>query len=296
MARASREVEAARQALDAARSDLGSSLSEAQRVDLGQAEDDLGEAAAAYEVAREVYDRASLARVTEDLLEAADEQLERARSALEDAQQAYDDLFADETAGEVLAARAGLALAQARYDAARDRLSRLESGDYALQVRAADIARRQAQAGVAQAEASVAQAASELAALEVQLARLVVRAPTTGVVLTHDLQAGEVIVAGGAVMTLGRLDDLTLTVYAPEDRYGQIRLGDRAVVTVDSFPGVEFTAMVTRIADQAEFTPRNVQTEEGRRTTVFAVELALDDSGGRLKPGMPADVRFEGTP
>jgi HlyD family secretion protein len=50
---------------------------------------------------------------------------------------------------------------------------------------------------------------------------------------------------------------------------------------------------VTRIADRAEFTPRNVQTEEGRRTTVFAVTLSLDDLSGRLKPGMPADVNFE---
>jgi hypothetical protein len=49
---------------------------------------------------------------------------------------------------------------------------------------------------------------------------------------------------------------------------------------------------VIRIADQAEFTPRNVQTEEGRRTTVFAVELAVDNPDGKLKPGMPADVMF----
>jgi HlyD family secretion protein len=49
---------------------------------------------------------------------------------------------------------------------------------------------------------------------------------------------------------------------------------------------------VSRIADKAEFTPRNVQTEEGRSTTVFAVELALSNPGGLLKPGMPADVTF----
>ena len=62
---------------------------------------------------------------------------------------------------------------------------------------------------------------------------------------------------------------------------------------VDSFPNETFTAKVTRIADQAEFTPRNVQTAEGRATTVFAVKLAVDNAGGKLKPGMPADVYFE---
>ncbi len=61
---------------------------------------------------------------------------------------------------------------------------------------------------------------------------------------------------------------------------------------VDSFPDESFTAKVTRIAEQAEFTPRNVQTAEGRATTVFAVKLAVDNAGGRLKPGMPADVYF----
>jgi len=89
------------------------------------------------------------------------------------------------------------------------------------------------------------------------------------------------------------LDQLTITVYLPEDRYGEIHLGDGARVTVDSFPEIEFEAQVARIASQAEFTPRNVQTQEGRRTTVFAVELTLSDPLGRLKPGMPADVIFD---
>ena len=63
-------------------------------------------------------------------------------------------------------------------------------------------------------------------------------------------------------------------------------------LTVDFFPGEIFTATVVYIADQAEFTPRNVQTSEGRRSTVFAVELSLRNDAGKLKPGMPADVQF----
>ena len=73
---------------------------------------------------------------------------------------------------------------------------------------------------------------------------------------------------------------------------GQIMAGQPVVVKVDSFPAESFTAKVTRIADQAEFTPRNVQTAEGRATTVFAVKLAVENADGRLKPGMPADVFF----
>jgi multidrug resistance efflux pump len=107
------------------------------------------------------------------------------------------------------------------------------------------------------------------------------------------VEAGEVVAPGAPLLTLGRLDDLTITVYIPEDRYGNIRLGQTARVSVDSFPGQEFSATVARIANQAEFTPRNVQTQEGRRTTVFAVELIVDDPESRLKPGMPADVAFD---
>jgi len=78
----------------------------------------------------------------------------------------------------------------------------------------------------------------------------------------------------------------------PENRYGEIALGASVQVSVDSFPGETFAATVTRIADKAEFTPRNVQTAEGRATTVFAVKLSLDNVGGKLKSGMPADVIF----
>jgi HlyD family secretion protein len=106
------------------------------------------------------------------------------------------------------------------------------------------------------------------------------------------VEPGEVAVPGAPLMTLAKLDDLKITVYVPEDRYGSIQLGESAQVSVDSFPGQVFTATVTRIADQAEFTPRNVQTEEGRRTTVFAVELKVDNPDSKLKPGMPADVSF----
>ncbi len=108
----------------------------------------------------------------------------------------------------------------------------------------------------------------------------------------RSIEPGEVLVAGASALSIGQLDHLTITVYLPEDRYGEVSLGDEATVAIDAFPGVTFHASVVRIADQAEYTPRNVQTEEGRRTTVFAVELAVDDSSGRLKPGMPADVVF----
>ena len=82
-------------------------------------------------------------------------------------------------------------------------------------------------------------------------------------------------------------------MYLPEDSYGQVKLGQAARVAVDSYPGVSFTASVIHIADQAEFTPRNVQTVQGRRTTVYAIKLNVPNPDSKLKPGMPADVTFD---
>jgi HlyD family secretion protein len=93
-------------------------------------------------------------------------------------------------------------------------------------------------------------------------------------------------------LIFGDLGNLTLTVYLPENQYGLVHVGDKARVAVDSYPGQVFEGTVQHIADQAEFTPRNVQTPAGRQTTVFGVKLALSNPQRQLKPGMPADVSF----
>ena len=143
---------------------------------------------------------------------------------------------------------------------------------------------------MAQAQVEVAQGA--LNVIQAQVAKLVISAPINAIVDTRSTEPGEVMVPGAPLFTLVKLDDLKITVYIPEDRYGAINLGQTARVSVDSFPGETFEVKVIRIADQAEFTPRNVQTETGRRTTVFAVDLAVTNPQGKLKPGMPADVDF----
>ena len=103
-----------------------------------------------------------------------------------------------------------------------------------------------------------------------------------GVVLYRSVEPGEVAAPGAPL----------IIVYVPEDRYGQIMLGESYPVTVDSFPTEVFPGTVSHIAARAEFPPRNVQTTDSRRTTVFAIKLELAPSEGKLKPGMPADVNF----
>jgi multidrug resistance efflux pump len=73
---------------------------------------------------------------------------------------------------------------------------------------------------------------------------------------------------------------------------GQVQLGQTVEVALDAFPGRRFAGVVTRIADQAEFSLRGMQTEDARASAVFAVEISLPNPDALLKPGMPADASF----
>jgi HlyD family secretion protein len=157
---------------------------------------------------------------------------------------------------------------------------------------AAQNAVEQAQAAVEQAQKAVAQSQANLDLTDTQLAKLTVSAPQDGVILTRNVEPGEFVQPGASVITMADLNGLTITVYVPEDHYGEITLGQQTQVSVDSFPTKTFTATVSSISDQAEFTPRNVQTVEGRSATVYAVKLKVSDPEGKLKLGMPADVVF----
>jgi len=195
-----------------------------------------------------------------------------AQAMLEDANRQYEQVKDGPDPDALTLAEAQLALAQAHLAAAKAEPS-------------------PEQLAVAQAQVDSAESALDIIAA--QLDKLVLHAPMGGIVLSRSVEPGEVVLPGASLMTIAHLEDLTITVYIPEDRYGAIHLGQEAVVTADSFPGEKFTGTVVYIADEAEFTPRNVQTAEGRRTTVFAVRLAVEDPTGDLKPGMPADVVFK---
>jgi HlyD family secretion protein len=146
---------------------------------------------------------------------------------------------------------------------------------------------------IAVAEAAVRQAVAEVNVLRVQLDQCTIASPIDGVVMVQVLRAGEIAAPAATILTLADLSQVTLEVYVPENRVGQVYLGQAVEVTVDSFPGSVFDGEVTRIGDQPEFTPRNVATAEERMNTFYAVEIRLANPEGRLKPGMPADALFD---
>lgn len=143
---------------------------------------------------------------------------------------------------------------------------------------------------IAAIEARVNQARSGLASLMRQREMFALTAPIDGVVVDVIMRPGEVAAAGATLLTIADLNKLTLTVYVPQDQLGQVHLDQPVAITVNSFPNRAFTGYVSRIADRAEFTPRNVATQEERVNLVFAVEITVINENGALKMGMPADV------
>jgi len=197
---------------------------------------------------------------------------------LADAQRRYEQVKGSADTDR-LADPDDLALAQARLEVATASLA------------AAKASPPQEQLALALAQVNAAQAAVNV--ISAQIHKLALTAPINGTVINRSVEPGEMALMAAPLLSLANLSDLRITIYLPEDRYGEVSLGDQAEVTVDSFPGERFLAEVIQIADEAEFTPRNVQTAEGRKTTVFAIQLAVQNLEGKLKPGMPADVTFK---
>ncbi|MFN2145454.1 MAG: HlyD family secretion protein, partial [Anaerolineales bacterium] len=257
--------------------DLADLLADLSNDDFVAAEEDLAAAQAALTISEYTLQQANQAQDREDLVDVAQEMYDSALADLDSVQLTYDRLLTSTTAEEVLEARAKVAVAQARYDNAMDALLSYQTGDQSLQLKAAESGVTQAETAVSQAKAGLTQAQAALKVLEISMEKTEVISPVSGVILARNLEKGELIAAGSIVMTVGLLDEVSLTVYIPEDTYGRVSIGQEAVVTVDSFPNKTYTGTVTYIADQAEFTPRNVQTTEERKTTVFAVKVTLQN-------------------
>ena len=281
------EVDAAAADLDIEKENLKKVLANNSSRDFLSAEKRLADAQAAFLIADQVLTQANDAQDKEDISNYANDLYDTAKTELSSAQTDYNRLLTTQAATEVLEARARVRVAQERMDRAVDYLTSLESGDQSLMVQAAD-------SGVQQAEAVLAQAQAALALIDIQMEKTIISSPTDGIVLTRNLEEGEMLVPGSVALTIGQLDEVSLTVYIPETEYGKIKLGDTVSITVDSFPGENFSGTVTYISDQAEFTPRNVQTVDGRKTTVYAVKITVPNTNLELKPGMPADVIFIG--
>ncbi|NIU63286.1 MAG: HlyD family efflux transporter periplasmic adaptor subunit [Pseudomonas stutzeri] len=214
-------------------------------------------------------------------VEAAQANVQAAEAALKGAQVQLEHLLSMKEKPLVLNAQVNAAWAE--YQAAQAAVEMAQAGLEALEAGPTE-------EEVAVAQAEVAKAEAALGVLEVQLEKLTLRSPTGGLVTGRMVQVGEMAVPGANLLTVADLDEVTLTVYIPEDEIGRVKVGQTVEVSVDSFPGKVFEGRVSYIASEAEFTPKNVQTKKERVNMVFAVKVKVPNPEHELKPGVPADA------
>lgn len=235
----------------------------------------------------------AVARATLDELQAGYrvEEVAQARAALAQARaeltraetdwQRQQALFAQGAvaARETEALQAAFAVARGRADEAGQRLALLVKGFRPEQI-------EQASARLQQAEEALALARTRLGYAELT-------APLSGVVLSENVESGEFVAAGTPVVTLAVLDTVWLRAYINETDLGRVKLGQPARVATDTYPGKIYRGTVTFIAQDAEFTPKNVQTDKERVKLVYRIKITLANPEQELKPGMPADAEID---
>lgn len=146
---------------------------------------------------------------------------------------------------------------------------------------------------IALAEANVIEARGKLAEIDANLEESKVIAPERAVVEVVAVRQGDLVVPNTPVIRVLRAADLWVRVYVPETQLGKIHLGQKASITMDAYPNRRFSGTVFQIANESEFTPRNVQSVDERRYQVFGVKVRVDDSEGVFKAGMAAQVYLE---
>ena len=137
---------------------------------------------------------------------------------------------------------------------------------------------------------SVRQAYENLRMSKLRLSHTVLRAPTSGVIVTRQAELGEVVGPGTPVVTIADMDHVWVRAYVSERDLGRVKWGQTVSVTTDTYPGKRYQGKLSFIASDAEFTPKSVQTQAERVTLVYKVKIDIANEKHELKPGMPADA------
>ena len=111
-------------------------------------------------------------------------------------------------------------------------------------------------------------------------------------ILSKNVEPKEYVAPGTAVVTMADLGQVWLRAYVEETDLGRVKVGQKAFVTTDSFPGKRYEGRVAFIASEAEFTPKTVQTRKERVKLVYRIKIDIPNPAMELKPGMPADAEI----
>jgi HlyD family secretion protein len=233
-----------------------------------------------YERAKRDWDRGQTLYKNDDISTAQYDQyrnrFESAEAALKNAQESQALVLAGPRV-EVIAAAKGQA------ERARGGLKMAEANTI-------EVRRRQEQITTQHAE--IARSRASIALIDSQLADTIVASPVDGVVLVKAADVGEVLAPGASILTVGDIDHPWLRGYVNETDLAKVKLGSIAKVKTDSYPGKTYNGRVTFIASEAEFTPKQIQTQQERVKLVYRIKIELDNPNHELKSNMPADAEI----
>jgi HlyD family secretion protein len=237
-------------------------------------------AAAEVERARKDWDRAQTLYKNDDISAA---QFDQYRSRWESA-----DALLKQTKE-----REALVLAGPRIEQINGQQAQVERARGALkmaQANALEIERRKQEMTTRRAE--MARSKASMTLIDSQLSDTVAVSPVDGVVLVKAADVGEVLAPGTSVVTVGDIEHPWLRGYINETDLGKVKLGSKAKVTTDSYKGKVYDGRVTFISSEAEFTPKQIQTQQERVKLVYRIKIELDNPRRELKLNMPADAEI----
>ena len=250
------------------------------------------------------------------------QEIQEAKAAVESAQAEFDRAKRDWDRAQTLYKNDDISTAQydqyrsrwegteAALKQTRERQSLVLAGPRKEQIEAAAAQVQRASAAIKTAEsnrleikrreqelplrrADIARARANLALMDTQLADTIAVSPVDGVVLVKSAEVGEVLAAGTPVITIGDIEHPWLRAYINETDYGKVKLGARVRITTDSYPDKEYEGRVSFISSQAEFTPKQIQTQEERVKLVYRIKIDVANPHQELKSNMPADAVLE---
>jgi HlyD family secretion protein len=140
--------------------------------------------------------------------------------------------------------------------------------------------------------ADIDQSKASIALIDSQLADTIAVCPVDGVVLVKAADPGEVLAPGTTVVTVGDIDHPWLRGYIDEKDLGRVKIGSKVRVTTDSYPGKAYQGRVSFISSEAEFTPKQIQTQQERVKLVYRIKIDVENPGRELKSNMPADAEI----
>ncbi len=156
----------------------------------------------------------------------------------------------------------------------------------------ADLALENAESSYKSRQADLSRADADIALLKRQLEDCYPSSPVSGLVVDKLVERGELLAPGKPIVEIAKMDTVWVKIYLPAHDVTAIRIGATAGVDPEDGRTEIPQGRVVWISDQAEFTPKNVQTAEARADLVYAVKVNIANPQGVLKIGMPVMVRF----